>query len=61
MIIDASALRLLSQHPQMDDNWILTPHPGEAASLLSCTARDVQMDRYHAASAIQNNMVVLWY
>lgn len=53
MIIDASALRLLSQHPQMDDNWILTPHPGEAASLLSCTARDVQMDRYHAASAIQ--------
>ncbi|HAT8638662.1 TPA: NAD(P)H-hydrate dehydratase [Legionella pneumophila] len=53
MIIDASALRLLSQHPQMDDNWILTPHPGEAASLLSCTVRDVQTDRYHAASAIQ--------
>ena len=31
MIIDASALRLLAAHPQIDDNWVLTPHPGEAA------------------------------
>lgn len=53
MIIDASALRLLAQHPQMDDNWILTPHPGEASSLLACSVRDVQMDRYHAASNLQ--------
>ncbi len=27
MVIDASALRLLAQAPQNDDNWILTPHP----------------------------------
>lgn len=53
MVIDASALRLLAEHPQVDDNWILTPHPGEAASLLSCPAKTIQMDRYQAAAAIQ--------
>lgn len=53
MVIDASALRLLAEHPQVDDNWILTPHPGEAGSLLSCTAQAIQMDRYQSAIAIQ--------
>lgn len=53
MLIDASALRLLSQHPQVDDNWILTPHPGEAGSLLTCSPKAVQMDRYHSAAMIQ--------
>ena len=55
MIIDASALRLLAQFPQHDDNWVLTPHPGEAASLLACTVSDVQQDRYHAVSMLQAN------
>lgn len=53
MVIDASALRLLAEHPQMDDNWILTPHPGEAAALLSCSTEQVQKDRYQAAARIQ--------
>ena len=53
MVIDASALRLLSEHPQMDDNWVLTPHPGEAGSLLSCSAAEIQADRYHSAASIQ--------
>lgn len=53
MVIDASALRLLADHPQLDDNWILTPHPGEAGSLLGCTAQEVQMDRYQAAVTLQ--------
>ncbi|RUR17986.1 NAD(P)H-hydrate dehydratase [Legionella sp. km535] len=53
MVIDASALRLLSEHPQVDDNWVLTPHPGEAASLLSCSSREIQEDRYQSAMAIQ--------
>lgn len=48
MIIDASALHLLAQNRQYDDNWILTPHPGEAASLLNCTTADIQQDRYQA-------------
>lgn len=53
MVIDASALRLLADHPQADDNWILTPHPGEASSLLSCSINDIQKDRYASAAAIQ--------
>lgn len=53
MVIDASALRLLAEHPQLDDNWVLTPHPGEAGSLLSCTTAEIQMDRYQAAANIQ--------
>lgn len=53
MVIDASALRLLSEHPQIDDNWVLTPHPGEAGSLLACTSKDVQKDRYQSAMDIQ--------
>ncbi|MDI1351171.1 MAG: NAD(P)H-hydrate dehydratase, partial [bacterium] len=53
MIIDASALRLLAQHPQLDDNWVLTPHPGEAACLLACSSSDIQQDRYHAIKSIQ--------
>ncbi|WP_028389242.1 bifunctional ADP-dependent NAD(P)H-hydrate dehydratase/NAD(P)H-hydrate epimerase [Legionella fairfieldensis] len=54
MVIDASALRLLAQNPQQDDNWILTPHPGEAASLLGCTTAEIQADRYQALLHLQN-------
>lgn len=53
MVIDASALRLLSEHPQIDDNWVLTPHPGEAGSLLACSGAEVQRDRYQSAATIQ--------
>lgn len=53
MVIDASALRLLAHEPQMDDNWILTPHPGEAASLLACSTKEIQEDRLGAAALIQ--------
>ena len=53
MVIDASALRLLAINPQCDDNWVLTPHPGEAARLLNCQIADIQNDRYHAALSLQ--------
>lgn len=55
MLIDASALRLLAKYPQVDDNWILTPHPGEAASLLACSTDEIQSDRYTAATKIQQH------
>jgi hydroxyethylthiazole kinase-like uncharacterized protein yjeF len=54
MIIDASALRLLAQNPQHDDNWILTPHPGEAANLLHDTTTEIQKDRYQAVIRLQD-------
>ncbi|KTD79297.1 bifunctional ADP-dependent NAD(P)H-hydrate dehydratase/NAD(P)H-hydrate epimerase [Legionella waltersii] len=53
MVMDASALRLLAAHPQMDDNWVLTPHAGEASSLLLTSVNAVQNDRYHSAESIQ--------
>jgi len=48
MVVDADALNLLSQQPQHHDNWVLTPHPGEAARLLGCTTKQVQADRFAA-------------
>ncbi len=53
MVIDASALRLLAENPQTDDNWVLTPHPGEAGSLLACSGKTIQTNRYEAAANIQ--------
>ena len=53
LVIDASALRMLAHHPQHDDNWVLTPHPGEAASLLACSVAEIQEDRCESAALIQ--------
>lgn len=54
LVIDADGLNLLAATNLTGENWILTPHPGEAARLLnSCTA-DVQQDRFQAVSAIQS-------
>lgn len=52
-VIDADALRLLAQEPSINDNWVLTPHPGEAAALLHCTTREIQANRFKAVEAIQ--------
>ncbi len=48
MVVDADALNILSQHPEVRDNWVLTPHPGEAARLLGESSQDVQLDRLEA-------------
>jgi len=39
--------------PCRRDNWILTPHPGEAARLLGVEVREVQGDRFGAVRALQ--------
>ena len=54
LIIDADALNLLAQAPLTNANWILTPHPGEAARLLNCSTVDIQQDRFASVSALQN-------
>ena len=51
-VIDADALNLIANH-QVDTrlakrNWILTPHPAEAARLLGITTVQVQQDRVAA-------------
>jgi len=53
MIIDADGLNLLAENHQFNQQWILTPHPGEAARLLDETSSDIQQDRLKALTAIQ--------
>ncbi len=55
LVVDADALNLLAKRwPTLArDNWVLTPHPGEAARLLNCSVADVQSDRPEAARALQ--------
>jgi len=52
MVIDADALTLLSQSKEHYDNWILTPHPKEAATLLHCDVTAIEADRFAAVRAI---------
>lgn len=52
-VIDADGLNLLSESEQYSDQWVLTPHPGEAARLLSTTNENIQQDRFESASRIQ--------
>jgi NAD(P)H-hydrate epimerase len=53
LVVDADALFLLSQAPLRRDDWVLTPHPGEAARLLQGEIAAVQSDRPAAAAALQ--------
>ncbi len=53
LVADADALNLLAQVPQRRDDWILTPHPGEAARLLGCEPAQVEADRFAAVRALQ--------
>jgi len=48
-VVDADALNLLPGLAPERDNWIITPHPGEAARLLECSTADVLQDRFAAA------------
>jgi len=58
LVIDADALHLLAEKREQGaaakgtgikrDNWILTPHPGEAAALLNKSIGEIQEDRYTA-------------
>ncbi|MCP4045802.1 MAG: NAD(P)H-hydrate dehydratase, partial [Gammaproteobacteria bacterium] len=56
LVIDADGLNLLSKLSRQEvpkrDNWILTPHPAEAARLLDCKVSEIQKDRVQSATAI---------
>lgn len=51
-VVDADALNLLAMEPASCDEWVLTPHPGEAGRLLGLTAAAVGADRFAAAEGI---------
>ncbi len=52
LIVDADALNLLAQQAAVREhsqgNWVLTPHPGEAARLLSTNTAHIQEARLQA-------------
>lgn len=52
LVVDADALNRLAAHAVDHENWILTPHPGEAARLLDWTTADVVADRVAAARCL---------
>ncbi len=59
LVLDADALNYLAsltpeqQNSVRRQNWVLTPHPGEAARLLSCSIDAVTNDRLAAAQQLQ--------
>lgn len=53
MVLDADALNLLAQAPQRREDWVLTPHPGEAARLLGCSVAEVETDRFAALQQLR--------
>ena len=49
LVVDADALNILAEDQSLRaGNWILTPHPGEAARLLGIDTAAVQADRLGA-------------
>ena len=53
LVMDADALNLLAKNHDRREDWVLTPHPGEAARLLGCAVADIETDRFAAITALQ--------
>ncbi|HSC75955.1 MAG TPA: NAD(P)H-hydrate dehydratase [Pseudomonadales bacterium] len=57
LVLDADGLNMLAAgrvvRESKRDNWILTPHPAEAARLLGIATAEIQQDRPAAALALQ--------
>ncbi len=54
LVVDADGLNLLAARPVRRDDWILTPHPGEAGRLLGRSAAAVQADRVAAVNELRS-------
>ncbi|MEE8342917.1 MAG: NAD(P)H-hydrate dehydratase [Gammaproteobacteria bacterium] len=52
LVVDADALNLLAQDLSVREEWVLTPHPGEAGRLLGSDAESIQQDRFAAVSQL---------
>jgi hydroxyethylthiazole kinase-like uncharacterized protein yjeF len=53
LVVDADALNLLAKSPTHHEDWVLTPHPGEAARLLGTETGAVQADRFGSVRRLQ--------
>lgn len=47
-VLDADSLNLLAESPIYREDWILTPHPGEASRLLNVSCHEIQSNRFKA-------------
>ncbi|MFZ2541252.1 MAG: NAD(P)H-hydrate dehydratase [Gallionella sp.] len=63
LVLDADALTLLARHTDLQADLrarvsptIITPHPGEAARLLTCSTKEIQADRAAAAQQLAQQM-----
>ncbi|HGX93932.1 MAG TPA: NAD(P)H-hydrate dehydratase [Candidatus Tenderia sp.] len=56
LVVDADALNLLAEYPDgTHSNWVMTPHPGEAARLLGTSTDDINQDRFDAVARLQQH------
>jgi len=66
MVLDADALNLLAEQTStgketiLREDWIFTPHPGEAGRLLGCSAAEVQVDRRAALETLVQRYGGVW-
>lgn len=52
-VLDADALNILANSTiPANNNWILTPHPAEAARLVSSTTKKIEQDRFQSIKKI---------
>lgn len=56
LVVDADALNILAKKSCRKENWILTPHPGEAARLLQRTTQEIQNNRFQAIYDLQKQL-----
>jgi len=61
LVVDADGLNLLASEHVRRGRWVITPHPGEAARLLSGTTRGVQQNRFKSVRELadQYNAVAI--
>ncbi len=52
LLLDADALYYVAKNPLHKDNWIMTPHPGEAGYLLNTNSATIQSDRFNAIAQL---------
>lgn len=52
LVVDADGLNWLARQFAARDDWVLTPHVGEAARLLDCSHSEIAHDRVRAATAL---------
>jgi NAD(P)H-hydrate epimerase len=60
MVVDASALRFLAENAKPQPNWIMTPHPGEAALLLKTKSSLIQKNRLQAINTLHEQYSGTW-